>query len=322
MNAVVLTKTCKAEELSVSEVPTPKVKAGWVLIKVRAFGINHSEVLLRQFEADAPYIHLPIIPGIECVGEIADPSDTNFREGEKVFAFMGGMGRSFDGSYAEYVLMPAHHVFRVQSDLAWEELAAIPETYYTAYGSLFTCLRLQSDDVLLVRGASSNLGRAAIQLAHACGARVIASVRNEQSSEALRRIGADDIVLEGDDFAHQVLRLAPEGVNKVLEIIGPTTLRSSLHLLASGGIVCHTGVLGGKYVLDGFDPIKEIPNGRYLTGFYSNSPTQTEIDGMMSLIATGNVYPVIDSVLPLSQISLAHQKAEQRGAKGKIVIKV
>ena len=147
-------------------------------------------------------------------------------------------------------------------------------------------------------------------------------MRNEQSSEALRRIGADDIVLEGDDFAHQVLRLAPEGVNKVLEIIGPTTLRSSLHLLASGGIVCHTGVLGGKYVLDGFDPIKEIPNGRYLTGFYSNSPTQTEIDGMMSLIATGNVYPVIDSVLPLSQISLAHQKAEQRGSKGKIVIKV
>jgi len=322
MRAVVLYKTCRAEDLSVSEVSTPSVKAGWVLIKVRAFGINHSEVLLRQFEANAPYIHLPIIPGIECVGEIADASDTKFREGEKVFAFMGGMGRSFDGSYAEYVLMPAHHVFRVQSDLPWEELAAIPETYYTAYGSLFTCLNLQAKDTLLVRGASSNLGRAAIQLAHAKDARVIASVRNEQSIEPLKHLGATHVVLEGKDLAQEVLLLTPDGVNKVLEIIGPATIRESLHLLASGGIVCHTGVLGGKYMLDGFDPIKEIPNGRYLTGFYSNAPMQDEIDGMMSIIATGNIHPVIDCVLPLENIALAHQKAEQRGLKGKIVIKI
>jgi len=322
MRAVVLSKTCKAEELSVSEMPLPEVKSGWALIRIKAFGINHSEVLLRQFEADAPYIRLPIIPGIECVGEVANVSDTDFKVGEKVFAFMGGMGRSFNGSYAEYVLMPAHHVFRVQSALPWEELSALPETYYTAYGSLFTCLHLQADDTLLVRGASSNLGRAAIQLAHAKGAKVIASARREQSKEPLKRLGAGNVVMEGEHFAQRIFQLAPNGVNKVLEIVGPATLRESLRLLADGGIVCHTGVLGGQYVLEGFDPIKEIPNGCYLTGFYSNRPTQAEIDGMMSLITSGNIHPVIDCVLPLEQIALAHQKAEQRGLSGKIVIRV
>jgi len=311
-----------AEDLRVEEVPTPTARAGCVLIRVKAFGINHSEVLLRQFEADAPYIHLPIIPGIECVGEIADASDSTFHAGDKVFAFMGGMGRSFDGSYAEYVLMPTHHVFRVESALPWEELAAIPETYYTAYGSLFTCLNLQAGDALLVRGASSNLGRAAVQLAHAKGAKVVASARREQSVETLKRLGADAVVLEGENFAANALRQAPRGFDKVLEIIGPATLRESLRLLAPRGIVCHTGVLGGKYVLDGFDPIKEIPNGCYLTGFYSNRPTQSEVDGMMALMASADIHPVVDSVLPLSEIARAHRKAEERGLKGKIVIKI
>ena len=132
MKAVVLTKPTKAEDIVLSEVEVPKVKSGWVLVKIKAFGLNHSEQILREFEIENDYINKPIIPGIECVGEIADPSDSSFSVGQKVVALMGGMGRSFNGSYAEYALLPVHHIFPVESNLTWSEMGAIPETYFTA----------------------------------------------------------------------------------------------------------------------------------------------------------------------------------------------
>ncbi|MBQ3329907.1 MAG: alcohol dehydrogenase catalytic domain-containing protein, partial [Ruminococcus sp.] len=141
MKAVVLTKPTKAENIVLSDVEVPKVKSGWVLVKIKAFGLNHSEQILREFEIENDYINKPIIPGIECVGEIADPSDSGLAVGQKVVALMGGMGRSFNGSYAEYALLPIHHVFPVESELSWKEMGAIPETYFTAWGSLFQCLR-------------------------------------------------------------------------------------------------------------------------------------------------------------------------------------
>ena len=150
MKAVVLTKPTKAEDIVLSEVEVPKVKTGWVLVKVKAFGLNHSEQILREFEIENDYINKPIIPGIECVGEIADPSDSGLTVGQKVVALMGGMGRSFNGSYAEYALLPVHHVFPVESKLSWAEMGAIPETYFTAWGSLFQCLRLNPEDKLLI----------------------------------------------------------------------------------------------------------------------------------------------------------------------------
>lgn len=320
MKAVVLHRTCRAEDLSVSEVPVPAVRPGWVLVRVRAFGINHSEVLLRQFEADAPYIHLPRIPGIECVGEIADPSDTAFRQGQRVIALMGGMGRSFDGSYAEYALLPVHHVFAVDTDRDWVELAAIPETFYTAYGSLFVGLQLAEGDTLLVRGATSTVGLAAVQLAHSVGARVVASTRSASKKEVLLEAGADVVVIDAGSLAEEMKKVVPQGVNKVLDLVGASTLRESLRMVLPRGIVCHTGVLGGKFALDGFDPIKEIPNGVYLTGFYSNSPTQEEIDDMFSLITHGHIHPLIARIFRLEEIVEVHRLAESGGEIGKIVV--
>lgn len=110
MKAVVLEKTCKAEDLKVSEIEIPKVKDDWVLFKVLGFGINRAEIILRDYEADEDYINLPVIPGIECVGRIINPSNTHFKMGDIVVALMGGMGRSFDGSYAEYALLPQKRI--------------------------------------------------------------------------------------------------------------------------------------------------------------------------------------------------------------------
>ncbi len=322
MKAVVLTAPCRADEMKLSELPMPEVHPGWVLIKVKAFGINHSEVLLRQFEVAQSYINKPIVPGIECVGEIVDPSDSGMKVGQCVIALMGGMGRSFNGSYAEYALLPTSHVFAVRSDLDWQELAAIPETFYTAYGSLVMSLQLSEIDTLLIRGGSSTVGIAAIQLAKAIGAKVIATTRSERKGDLLKKYGADDVLLEGEDFRRRFLERYPAGVTKVLELIGASTLRESLRLTSYHGIVCHTGLLGGVFGLKYFDPIKEVPTGVYLTGFYSNSPTQAQIDGMMKLIEKGNIRPVIAERFPFDRISDAHFLAEQRGQIGKIVISV
>ncbi len=320
MKAVVLAEPCAAEEMKLSEVPVPEVRPGWVLVRVKAFGLNHSEVLLRQFEVAQPYIATPIIPGIECVGEIADPSDSSFKRGEKVMALMGGMGRSFNGSYAEYALLPVSHVFSVNSNLPWAELAAIPETYFTAYGSLVRSLQLKSDDLLLVRGGTSTVGLAALQLAKAIGATVVSTTRSIAKEKILRDCGADDVILEGEDFRKRFLEKYPAGATKVLELIGASTLRESLRLTALHGIVCHTGLLGGVFGMKNFDPIKEIPSGVYLTGFYSNTPTQEQISGMMDLIDSGKIRPVIAGIFPFEKISEAHTLAEQRGQIGKIVL--
>lgn len=320
MKAVVLTQTGTPDVLRISEVPIPEVKPGWVLIKVKAFGLNRSELMMREYEANAPYIQLPRILGIECVGEIADGSDTGFQKGQKVVALMGGMGRSFDGSYAEYTLLPAKNVFSVESDLDRVELAAIPETYYTAWGSLFESLLLKSDDILLVRGGTSAAGLAAIQLAKTTGATVLASTRKEEKAALLLETGADHVLIDNAKLKQQLFNLFPKGITKVLELIGPVTLFESLSLVRKHGIVCMTGILGKKGSIENFYPIKDIPSGVYLTGFVSNTPTQTAIDTLFSLIKKHQLKPRIAAIFPLEEIAKAHQLMEDNGANGKVII--
>ena len=319
MKAIVVDKCCKAEDLRVSEIPVPEIKPGWVLVKVHAAGLNHSEALLRMFEADNDYINTPIVPGIECVGEIANASDSQFQKGDKVIALMGGMGRSFNGSYAEYALLPESHVFKVDTNLDWISLAAVPETYFTAYGSLFECLYLTAEDTLLVRGATSTVGQAAIQLAKAVGAKVIAACRKEESFEKLKAIGAEYCIIDDGQLNQQLLPLKP---NKILELIGPKTLRDSLFTVTRPGYVCSTGVLGNVYSVAQFDPIKYIPNGVFLTGFYSNFPTYQSINNLFDLINKAQLKPLYAKVFTLDQIVEAHTLLEKGGAGGKIILKI
>lgn len=315
-----LKKTGKPEVLAVSEVPVPTVKPGWVLIQVKAFGLNRSELMMRQYEGDAPYIQLPRILGIECVGLVADASDSHFAKGQKVVALMGGMGRSFDGSYAEYTLIPTKNVFSVEIAMSWEELAAIPETYFTAYGSLFDSLQLNPNDVLLVRGGTSSAGLAAIQLAKSIGAKVLATTRKEEKRQLLLKTGADYVLIEDGTLSGQLKVLYPQGVTKILELIGAETLMESMNLLSKHGIVCVTGLLGKKATLDNFYPIKDIPSGVYLTGFVSNSPNQQIINTLFNHIKQYNIRPTIASVFSLDQIVEAHALMESNDANGKIVV--
>ncbi len=322
MKAVVLSHTGTPGVLHVSEVSLPSIKSGWVLIKIKAFGLNRSELMMRAYEANEPYIKLPRILGIECVGEIADGSDTGFHKGQKVIALMGGMGRSFDGSYAEYALLPAKNVFTVDTDFSWEELAAIPETYFTAWGSLFESLQLKADDILLVRGGTSAAGLAAIQLAKTTGASVLASTRKKEKSNLLLDAGADHVVIDNGKLKLQVMAIFPKGITKVLELIGPATLSESLSMVKKHGIVCMTGILGKKSIIDNFYPIKDIPSGVYLTGFSSNTPTQEAIDKLFTRIKEFHLKPRIAAILPLEEIAQAHQLMEDNQANGKVIINI
>lgn len=320
MKAVVLTKTGGPEVLQMTDVPLPKVKSGWVLIQVKAFGLNRSELMMRSYEGDASYIKLPRILGIECVGIVEDASDTMFEKGQKVVAFMGGMGRSFDGSYAEYTLVPAKNVFSVDVDMPWEELAAIPETYFTAYGSLFESLQLITSDVLLIRGGTSSVGMAAIQLAKSIGAIVLASTRKVEKRALLSQQGADFVLLENGTLGSQLQAIHPQSVTRILELIGPTTLMESLNLVCKHGIVCVTGILGKKMTMDHFYPIKDIPSGVYLSGFVSNSPTQSSINALFGFLKQHDLHPKIAKIVSLNQLAEAHRMMENSEANGKIVV--
>ena len=335
MKVVVLTEPTKAEEVRLTDCPVPQVRPGWVLVKVRAFGMNHSEQILRRNEIRADYIQKPLIPGIECVGEIADPSDSSFQKGQRVAALMGGMGRSFNGSYAEYALLPAHHVFAVSSDLSWEKLAVVPETYFTAWGSLFEGLRLRPEDTLLVRGATCALGYAAIQLAKALGCRVIATTHKEsrlpllaEADEAVLDTGRLEETLPGAAFPGTVRPRATSpgvtrsGITKALELVGPKTLPDTLRCVEKGGIVCNTGILGGVYALNGFDPIKDIPNGVYLTGFYSNGPTQEIMDEIFSFLTVHRLQPCVGKCFDFSEIREACKAQDTGVTNGKIVVHI
>ena len=315
MKAVVLDKITEGKDIILSEVPIPEVRPGWVLVKVKAFGLNHSEKLLRLNEIRADYIQKPVIPGIECVGEIVDPSDSDLTAGQRVAALMGGMGRSFNGSYAEYALLPRRIVFRIESGLSWEALGAVPETYFTAWGSLFECLHLTAGDTLLIRGATCALGYAAIQIAKALGCKVIATTHREDKLPLI--LDADEAVIDDGRLTGRI-----DGVTKALDLIGPRNLKDTLTAVEKGGIVCQTGLLGGVYALNGFDPIKDIPNGVYLTGFFSNYPTQQVMDEIFVFLKEKKLVPVNGKVFDFENVREAVTAQDEGKVNGKIIIRV
>ncbi len=318
MRAVVLEHPCEAQELQVREVPLPDVKPGWVLVKIQAFGINRSEIFTRQ--GHSPSVQLPRIIGIECAGEVEDPSDSGLVKGQHVVSLMGGLGRDFDGSYAEYSLIPSDQVYPIDIQLDWAELAAIPEMYYTAYASLFDTLKLNVGETLLIRGGTSSVGLAALQLAKSIGATVISTTRNPSKMELLKQIGTDHVLLDDDSLTEKLFAIAPGGVNKVLELVGTVTLKHSLGLAAEYGIVCVTGILAGEWVMHGFEPMVDVPTNVYLTSFTSTPVKRNLLVELFQHIERHEIKVPIAKIFPLELINEAHLLMESNSANGKIVV--
>lgn len=324
MRAIVVEQAGPPEVLQIRELPRPEPRPGQVLIRVKAFGLNRSEMFTRQ--GHSPSVTFPRVPGIECVGIVEAAPDTSLQVGQTVAAVMGEMGRAYDGGYAEYTLVPASQVLPLQTRLSWDTLAAIPETYLTAWGSLFEAMDLQAGQTLLVRGGTSSVGMAAIMLAKHHGATVIATTRNATKKAALQEIGADEVIIDTGTIADEVKRLVPGGVNGVLELIGTVTLLDSLQAVAPKGIVCMTGILGNAWVLQEFDPMVAIPSTVRLTHYGSgtiNAANDTKIlQHIVEGVETGRYKVSIDRVFHFDEIVEAHRYMEANQAKGKLVVLV
>lgn len=302
------------EQLIYQDVPMPDVKNGWSLVKIKGFGINHSEIFTR--EGKSPSVQFPRILGIECVGEVAQSSTPTLAVGQKGVSIMGEMGRAFDGSYAEYVLLPNEQIYPVHTDLDWITLAAIPETYYTAFGSLQQ-LRIAPQDRVLVRGAGSGVGVAFAQLLKAQFPHVVlhGSTRNPAKATRLQAVGFDEVITEADGKIQ-----TDQSYDKILELVGPATLRDSFSHINEHGIVCNTGQLGNIWYVNDFDPIIELKNNSYLTAFYSGNVSQAKLDAMFDYIRQFNVKILIERVFTLEQVPEAHRFLQSADGFGKVVV--
>lgn len=326
MRAIIITQPGGPDVLQLAERPKPKPQKNEVLIAVKAFGLNRAELYFRS----GAWGDVAEISGIECAGLVEADPDGFFKVGQKVIGIMGGMGRTRPGSYAEYVSVPRDHVVALNSKLSWEDFAALPESYATAWTCLIGNLKITKSQTLVVRGGTSALGQAAINIAKDIGVNVIATTRNKTHIETLRAIGASHVIVGEGDMTTRLREYAKHGADAVLDLIGSTTLLDSLAMTKRGGYVCIAGFLGGGAPLAEFNPVFQMPGGVNLNSFasafaygtpdfpLSEVPFQQFVDK-----AEAGIYRARPShILKFDQIAKAHQLMETNEAVGKIVILV
>lgn len=323
MRAIRLDAPGPPEALQVVELPVPEPEPGWVLIEVHAFGINRSELHTRLGLAEG--VIFPRVLGIEATGVVVSAPGGELGAGQQVVAMMGGMGRQFDGGYAEYTCVPASSVVPFASALPWETLGAVPEMLQTAYGSLTVGLDVQAGQTLLIRGGTSSVGMAAAVLAKDRGLTVLATTRREDRFDALRAIGVDHPLVDDGEVEDAVRAIVPGGVDAALELVGANVLPDTLRATRVGGTVCFTGMLSNEWIVPDFYPIGYIPNGVRLTAYggeASDLPAdvlQTFLDG----VAAGRLSVPVDRVYNgLDAVRAAHADMEAGNAAGKLVVRV
>lgn len=320
MKAAVIYQAGGPERLIIEDKSVPEPNPGQVLVKVKAFGLNRSELMTRK--GYSPGVLFPRILGIECVGEIvADPSG-KWQPGQQVAACMGGMGKDYDGSYAEYAVLPSSIIYPFNSELSWDVLGAIPEMFQTVYGSLHLALRIQKGESILIRGGTSSIGLLAIQLARHSGLSVIATSRSEEKKQFLIEQGAEVVLIDDGNLRAQVDKLYPRGIDKILELVGANTLKDSLSCAKPGGIVCMTGMLSETWSIQDFAPMDYIPAAVNLTVYDTGqmSVDHKAFQSFISMVERGEIKLSIGGVFKLDDIAQAHKLMDSNKASGKIVI--
>jgi NADPH2:quinone reductase len=323
MRAIVIKEYGGPDVLKIEDRPDPAPQPGHVIIDVKAFGLNHAEIYFRK----GAWGEVAEISGIECVGRVASDAEGVFAPGQKVMALVGGMGRGLNGSYAERTSVPRTNVVAIESDLPWEDLAAIPEAYATAWTSTIGILNLTAGQSVLVRGASSALGQAAVNIARHAGARVIATTRNPSRAKLLEELGAHEVLLESSDLSAQIRRRHAQGLDAILDIVGNTTILDSLAALRRGGHGCLVGFLGGGGPLT-MEPVFAMPSGVHLSVFASavvtGSPAfplaEIPFQAIVDRVADGNYRAKPAHVFHFEEIVKAHRLIEANEAGGKVVV--
>lgn len=320
MTAVVIDAPGPPEVLQVRDVPVPQVEVGHVLIRVKAFGLNRSELHFRRGVASTG--DFPRIPGIEATGVVADAPGGEFAPGTQVMTMMGGMGRSFDGGYAEYVSVPASQVIPFASSLPWSTLGAIPEMLQTAYGSLAVGLEAVDGQTLLIRGGTSSVGLAAAVLAKRRGMTVIATSRSEAKFPLLEKVGVDHAVVDTGEIAADVRRIVPGGVDGAIELVGVNVMKDTLRATRTGGTVCFTGMLSDEWTIPEFYPMDWLPNGVRLTAYSGEAEglPASVLQDYLDAVAAGTALVPVGKVYRIDEIVQAHRDLEANSVGGKAVV--
>ena len=321
MRAIVLEKFGGLDSLAYTDLPIPEPKPGHVLIEIKAFGLNHAEMHMRRGE----WAEAAKVIGIECVGVVKACPGGEFPVGAKVAALMGGLGRTINGSYAEYTLAPASNVALIDADLPWAELAAIPETYATAWTCLFRNLEIAKGQTVVIRGATSSFGQAAINLAVNAGARVIATTRSRERFAMLEKLGAARGEMEGPDLSKRIAEA--KQIDAVLDLVGNSTILDSLAMLRRGGRACLAGWLGGLAPIADFNPLAQMASGVSLTFFASfvfGTPgfplSDVPLQQIARDVAAGRLKAKPSRVFRFEEIREAHRVMEANEAGGKMVV--
>jgi len=323
MKSIALSNPGQPSTYIIKEFPIPEPQAGYVVIEVKAFGINHAEMHMRRGE----WAETAEVSGIECVGIVHSAPGGEFTVGSKVAALMGGMGRTSNGSYAEYTKVPASNVAAIESELSWEDLAAIPESYATAWTCLFRNLELRKGQTLLVRGATSSFGQAAVNMAVNAGAKVIATTRNQARSQQLLDLGVHRVELEGPNLSERL----PEKktIDAVLDLVGNSVLLDSLAIVRRGGRVCMAGFLGGLNPIADFNPLLQMPSGvqfSFFGSFHFGTPgfelSDVPLQQIAKDVAEGHYKAKPARVFKFEEIAEAHKVMEENKAGGKLVVRV
>jgi NADPH:quinone reductase len=308
------------EALQIRHLPISTPQPGEVLIKVAAFGLNRSEFHTRLGLAVG--VTFPRVLGIEAAGTVAACPGGEFRVGQQVATMMGGMGRTFDGGYAEYTCVPARQVVPFTSSLDWATVGAVPEMLQTAYGSLTIGLDAQPGQSILIRGGTSSVGMATAVLAKRLDMIVLSTSRNAGKIGALRRIGADHVVIDDGQIADRVRDILPTGVDTALELVGTPTLPDTLAATKVHGVVCFTGMLSNVWTVSDFYPIDYIPRGVRLTAYTGEATDLAAeiLQDFLDAVAAGEAIVPLHRVYRLDEIREAHAEMEAGSATGKIVV--
>ncbi|KAI1805687.1 alcohol dehydrogenase zinc-binding domain protein [Daldinia bambusicola] len=324
MNAIVISSFGGPEVLTYQTVPKPAPSPGEALVRVRAFGVNHAETHMRRGEWDE---HHPVT-GLECVGTVAACPGGEFPLGAKVAGVMGGLGRTRPGGYGEFACVPVTNVVPVETSLPWEELAALPEVYCTAWACLFAVLDLKPRETLLVRGATSTVGQAVLHLAVDSGAVVTATTRREERFAWLKGLGAAETVLEQENLDRCLLGKGHPRFDKTLNLVGNRVLLESIRLTRAGGRMLQAGWLGGLAPVEDFNPMVQMESGVHFSLFHSKvlgSP-----DFPLSAIPLQDIVKKIESgawdakptkVFEYGEIQSAHRMLDTHDAGGKLVVR-
>lgn len=309
----------EADALHVMSVARPIPADGELLIRVSAAGVNRPDILQRQGRYPPPAGASEVL-GLEVAGEVVIGAG-RWQRGDKVCALLAG------GGYAEYVTVDARHALPLPTELSELEAAALPETIFTVYANVFEHGGLKAGETLLIHGATSGIGVAAIQMAKAAGAQVIATARSAAKAEAARQLGADVVVdTSSEDFA--AVAKAAGGVDVVLDMVGASYFEGTLDALNLGGRIAYIAALGGNRLTVPVMAVmlkQAVITGSTLRGRSADEKARLaeSVEQLVwPWIEAGKVRAVVDKTFSLDQAAEAHAWLESGQHTGKVMLVV